>query len=589
MPTTTPEAPWPLPELTRARRAIVVVDVVESVRLMQEDEAGFIERWRRFVHEVRHEVLPKHGGRMVKSLGDGMLLEFEAVPQAVAAALAIQHAAASADTFRLRLGIHVSDVAVDASDIYGSGVNLAARVATLALPGEIIATADARDAIAPGVDAQIEDLGECFVKHLAQPVRAFRIGPVSPSGSMADISVAAPVDWLPALAVVPPRAYGGMDNVLGEIIADEVIAAISKAPHVRVISRLSTRTFKDRNLDVRQVGTHLGAVYVLSGSYTLVGDVIHMRAELADARDGKVLWAEALRGSVASLFAGDSDLVVQLAIECARAVVCEEIGRAGQRAMPTQEAYTLLMAAVHLMHRNSRADFDRARSMLDHLIDRNPSESLPRAWMGKWYGIRAAQGWATNVRDDARQALAHVQRALDVDPANSLAWSIKGLIHSYINKDMASARHAYESALAANPNESLAWLYSATLAAWQDDGAGAAHAARTAQRLSPLDPLKYYYDSLSATAFLVAGQWDAAIALAQQSMRLNRSHTSTHRTLAIAQSISGRSIDATATVQELLRLDPGFTVSAFRERYPGRDSQHASTFCDALEAAGVPR
>ncbi len=158
--------------------------------------------------------------------------------------------------------------------------------------------------------------------------------------------------------------------------------------------------------------------------------------------------------------------------------------------------------------------------------------------MGKWYGIRAAQGWTTNVRDDARQALAHVQRALDTDPANSLAWAINGLIHSYINKDMTSARHAYESALAANPNESLAWLYSATLAAWQDDGGAASKAALTAQRLSPLDPLKYYYDSLSATAFLVAGEHDMAIGLAQRSLRQNRSHTfnashARHRTGAV--------------------------------------------------------
>jgi class 3 adenylate cyclase/tetratricopeptide (TPR) repeat protein len=590
MASTTTNDPWTLPELTRARRAIVVVDVVESVRLMQEDEAGFIERWRRFVHQVRHEVLPKHGGRMVKSLGDGMLLEFGSVPDAVPAALAIQHAVAELKAFHLRLGIHVGDVAVDALDIYGSGVNLAARVATLALPGEIIASADARDGMAPGVDAELEDLGECFVKHLAQPVRAFRIGPVGPNKLANANGAKTPVDWLPALAVVPPRAYGdGSDNVLGEVIADEVIAAVSKAPHVRAISRLSTRTFRDRDLDVRQVGSHLGAVYVLSGSYTANAEVLQMRAELADTRDGKVLWAGSFRTSVASLFAGDSELIGLLAAECSRTIVSEEVGRAGRRAMPTQEAYTLLMAAVHLMHRNSRTDFDRARSMLDHLIDRNPSEPVPRAWMGKWYGIRAAQGWASNVGDDARQALAHVQRALDTDPANSLAWAIKGLIHSYINKDMASARHAYESALSANPNESLAWLYSATLAAWQDDGAEAARAARTAQQLSPLDPLKYYYDSLSATAFLVAGHWDAAIALAQQSLRLNRSHTSTHRTLAIAQSISGREADANATVQELLRLDPGFTVSAFRERYPGRDSQHAGVFCDALAAAGVPR
>ena len=594
----TPPEPWTLPELQRARRAIVVVDVVESVRLMQEDESGFIDRWRRFVHAVRTEVLPAHGGRMVKSLGDGMLLEFASVPPAVAAALAIQarcgtgaaaHGAAAA--LRLRVGIHIDDVTIDALDIYGQGVNLAARLATLAQPGEIVASAEAREGVTLGVDAQIDDLGDCHVKHVAKPIRAYRIGaPAQP------LSICGPHDglgtaWLPALAVVPFRNYmpvGGTD-VIGDVLADEVIAGLSRAPHLHVISRLSTRAFKGRDSSAAEIGSHLGAVYVLSGSHIAEGDKLILRAELADARDARVLWADTLRGSIKDLFAGASSMVQQLTVETARTVVCEEVARAGRRAMPSQESYTLLMAAVHLMHRNSRADFEQGRAMLDHLIDRNPNEPLPRAWMGKWYGIRAAQGWTTNPLDDARQALGHVQRALASDPCNSLAWTIKGLIHSYISKDMDSARLAYESALAANPNESLAWLYSATLSAWQDKGGEAVAAARAAQRLSPLDPLKYYYDSLSATAFLVAGEHPTAIDLARQSLRLNRSHASTHRTLTIALELAGRHVEAQAACGELLHLDPGFTVGAFRERYPGRDADHAASFCRALAAAGVPQ
>jgi adenylate cyclase len=590
MPLPTPPDPWPLPELQRARRAIVVVDVVESVRLMQEDESGFIDRWRRFVHEVRSEVLPAHGGRLVKSLGDGMLLEFERVPQAVAAALAMQQKLCAEPLLQLRIGAHMAEVAIDELDMFGAGVNLAARVATLAMPGEIVVTADVRDELAPGLDAQIDDLGECHVKHLAHPVRAFRVGSAGHGPVSWRPMSGKPLDWYPALAVIPPCAYEGTDgaNILGEVLADELIAALSKARHLRIISRLSTRTFQHRTIGAKDIGAHLGAAYVLSGSYRADVNRIELHVEVADARSGQVLWADVLHSPVQDLFVGDSDLVRQLAAETGRAVLCQEVARAGQRSMPTQESYTLLMAAVHLMHRNSRSDFDRGRDMLEHLIDRNPNEAVPRAWMGKWYGIRAAQGWTTNVLDDTRQAFAHVQRALEVDPANSLAWAVKGLIHGYINKDMALARDAYESSLAANPNESLAWLYSATLAAWQDDGAAAAAAALTAQRLSPLDPLKYYYDSLSATAFLVAGEHDTAISLARNSMRLNRSHVSTHRTLVIAQALSGHVDEARETTRELLRIDPAFTVSAFRHRYPGRDSAHADEFCRALASAGVP-
>jgi adenylate cyclase len=587
---TNPEA-WPLPDLHRARRAIVVVDVVESVRLMQEDEAGFIERWRRFVHAVRAEVLPKFGGRLVKSLGDGMLLEFEATTHAAAACLYMQHRIAKEATWTARLGVHSAVVSIDDFDIFGSGVNLAARVATLALPGEIVVTAEARDELVAGVDADLCDLGECHVKHLAQPLRAFRLGPPSRLVAVPAASNASAVDLLPAIAVVPLQPYQhqpGVTDVLGDVVADEVIAFLSRARHLRVISRLSTRAFTHRHSNARDIGAQLGAVYLLSGSYGATEDRLELHLELADARDGRVLWADRLRTSAAALFAGESEAVQQVALEVSRAVICEEVSRSGRRAMPNQESYTLLMAAVHLMHRNSRADFDRSRGMLDHLIDRHPDEPAPRAWLGKWFGVRAAQGWSGNLADDTRQALAHVDRALLNDPANSLAWSVKGLIHGYIKGDLQQAREAYDKALAANANESLAWLYSATLAAWQDQGDTAANAARTAQRLSPLDPLKYYYDSLSATAFLVAGDHDTSIALAKQSLQLNRSHISPHRTLVIAHSLAGQSALAQASAHTLLALDPAFRVTTFKQRYPGRDSVHADTFCRALAEAGIP-
>jgi adenylate cyclase len=601
--TMSPTAPmnsWSLPELTRARRAIVVVDVVESVRLMQEDEAGFIERWRRFVHEVRTEVLPKHGGRMVKSLGDGMLLEFASASPAVSAAMTIQQWATQAGAIEtshlpigLRIGVHETEVVADELDIYGHGVNLAARIASLARSGEVIASADARDALIVGIDADIDDLGECYVKHLSQPVRAFRIGPPGRSvaiGAPGSTRLASTV-WFPALAVIPFRAAddAGANTVLGDVLADEIIAALSKAPHLRLISRLSTRALAGRPIDVKKLCRHLGAAYLLSGVHRLSGDSILLNAELCDARSGHVLWADLLVGPASAVFAGESALVGQVAAESARTILREEVARSGRRVMPSQEAYTLLMASVHLMHRNAREDFERSRVMLEHLIERNPDEPLPRAWMGKWYGVRAAQGWGSNPVDDARQALGHVERALNSDPTNALAWAIKGLICSYISRDMRSARHAYDSALAANQNESLAWLYLATLNAWQDDGDEAVAAAGMAQRLSPLDPLKYYYDSLSATAFLVAGSYDMSIDLALQSLRQNRSHASTHRTLAIAQVLANRLNDARSTAEELLRIDPGFTVGAFSQRYPGRDSAHADSFCRALAEAGVPK
>ena len=226
-------------EVTRVVRTVLVVDVVESVRLMQEDEAGTVQRWRAFVDYVVHQLLPGQDGRLVKSLGDGLMLEFPRVATATGMAFAMQEAIAHAGVgvpaerrLHLRIGIHVSPLVTDEHDIYGHGVNLAARLTTLAGPDEIVVSADVRDQLTPALDADIEDLGECYVKHVQQPVRAFRVGapgerPVIERGNLAE-------DLRATIAVIPfrPRTLHATTDVLGQLLADEVISSLSRSPEV---------------------------------------------------------------------------------------------------------------------------------------------------------------------------------------------------------------------------------------------------------------------------------------------------------------------------------------------------------------------
>jgi class 3 adenylate cyclase len=279
------------PELRQQRRAIVVVDVVESVRLMQANEADVIDRWRRFVNEVRTQVLPKHGGRLVKSLGDGLLLEFETVPAAVASTLEFQSLIGNYNAgrhasqhFALRIGVNVSDIVVDDDDIYGVGVNLTARLAGLASPGEIVVSPEVRDGLVDGLDADLEDMGECYLKHLEQPVRAFRLGraaaPRLPVFEQDDEK-----DMRAVVAVVPFEFHGGLQgaefDAIGELIADGVIALLSKSASVRLISRLSSSAFRGRGTELETVAQRLGAAYVLSGSYQCVGTRVALVAEIS--------------------------------------------------------------------------------------------------------------------------------------------------------------------------------------------------------------------------------------------------------------------------------------------------------------------
>lgn len=583
-----------LPEAGRERRAIVVVDVVESVRLMEANEADQIDRWRRFVGEVINQVLPTHGGRLVKSLGDGMLLEFENVRSAVAATLDIQHRVvpyntgrADAQAMYLRIGANVAEVVRDSMDIYGAGVNLAARIAGLAGPGEIVVSADVRDQLFPGLDAELEDLGECHLKHVSHLVRAYRVGPAGPrpviSGGAAGLALQA------TIAVIPFGVDGASsDRVVGELLADGVIAQLSLTAELRVISRLSSSAFAGRMVQPDLIAAHLQANYLVSGSVHILGDRLLVSVELCETRGGSVVWADRLNGAVSDLFDIRNAVIDRIANCVHDAILQREVLHARAHSLPTLESYSLHLGAVNLMHRQTRSDFDRAKTLLDHLSERHARHAAPKAWLAKWYAVGVAQGWLADPLAGANHARHQVELALNCEPANSLAWAIKGLLHGYVDADFSAAESAYGEALRNNPNESLAWLFLATLQGWQGKAAEAVTAADQAMRLSPLDPLRYYFDSLAGAAMLGARQYDRAVELSRRSIRDNRSHLSTFRVLAIAQALSGDVPSARNTIRELLQKDPKFTVATFLQVSPWRVSPDAQLLAAALREAGVP-
>lgn len=578
-----PDKAWP--DLQRQRRALLVADVVESVRLMLDDEAGQIERWRRFVDEVQRQVLPATGGRLVKSLGDGFLLEFDTVPQAVKASLDMQGLAQAEAPMQLRIGIHAADVVVDELDLWGTGVNLVSRVATLAGPGEIVVTSEARDQLWAGLDAEIEDLGDCYLKHFSEPVRVYRLGPAGAKPVMEPAAAAALLP--PTVAVIPFDCEA--QPVIGELLADAVIAQLSLSADLRVLSRLSCAAFARRTRLAQEIGSTLGAGYIVSGSIMVLGERLLLGVELCESRQGSVLWAERRHGELSDLLRRDSDLVGQVAGPVHQAILQREVERARSLPLPSLESCTLLFGALNLMHRQSRSDFDRSRQLLEHLAERHGRSATPRAWLGKWYALAAAQGWSEDPQRDAAQARHTVDQALAREPSNALAWAVKGLLEAYVDADFQAASLAYEQALANNPNESLAWLFLSTLQAWRGEQSAAAESAERALQLSPLDPMKYYYDSLAGAAMLGARRYERAIELSLRSARSNRAHHSTFRVLAMAQMLGGKGQEARGTISDLLQRDPGFTLKTFLRNSPWRFSPDVDLLVEALREAGVPQ
>jgi len=584
-----------LEHVTRVVRTVLFVDVVESVRSIQQDEERPVRRWRRFVDQIVHRLLPGDEGRLVKSLGDGLMLEFPRVQSAVGVAFGMQEASSLTNEglppeqrMLLRIGIHVSPLIADDLDLYGHGVNLAARLTTLAGPGEIVVSADVRDQLTPALDADIEDLGECYVKHVQQPIRVFRLGapgerPVIEPGSVAE-------DLRATIAVIPfrPRTLQPSDDVLGQLIADEVISALSHSPEVNVVSRLSTSAFQGREVSLDDVSSYLRADYVVSGSYHVDGARISLTAELAETRSMQVVWTQSLKGSVSDIVSGEDPLSERLVTEVCAAMMLRELQRSQDRAPQSLQSHTLLLSSITLMHRISPPAFQRAQQMLQVLIDRTPRLAAPYAWLAKWHVLRVTQGWSDDAQADAATALQNTKRALDRDATYSLAMTVEGQVNTYILKRLDVAEQLYSQALQANPNDSLAWLLKGTLHAFRDEGKAAVRHTRHALRLSPLDPLKYYFDSLAATAALSAGNDQRALALARSSLRLNRTHGSTWRVMIVALWNLGRQQEAQEAVAQLLRIDPEFRVSTFLERSPSAGYPVGKRVAKALESAGVP-
>ena len=582
-------------DLPRRQKVVLVMDLVESVRLMAANEAAVVQRWHTFVQHARAHVLPRHHGRHVKSLGDGLLAEFDCAPDAVKAAQDLHHYFDDANRqmpaeqqFHLRAGLNAAQIYVDSIDVYGAGVNLAARVAALAGPGETMVTSEVRDRITDGLDGDVEDMGECHLKHVSEPVRVWRVGaagaaPILPAGESSQR------EMRPSLAVIPfaMRTVQPGHEMLGEALADELIAALSRTSELHVISRLSTTAFSQRQHAIDEIRTRLGANYVLSGSCRSEGAQLALFVELIDSRSGHVVWADNLRGQVQGIFLADDDLIARLVAGISASVMKSELERGRSQALPTLENHTLLLGAVALMHRLTLTDFQRSKTMLDHLAERNPRHALPHAWLAQWHVLKVQQAWADDRQLEARLALERTRRALDLSPDCATAMTAEGFVHTNLLRDPDAGFQRYEAALHMNPNDSMAWLLKGTLHAFRDEGELALADTQRALRLSPLDPLRYFYDSLAATAALSACDYAAARDLARRSLRANRTHMSTLRALIVAEAMLGEHAAAQVAVRELSRLDPQFSIGSFLKSSPSNISDLGQRCAEAFRIAGV--
>jgi adenylate cyclase len=419
--------------LHRAERTILVVDVVEFGRLAEVDEVDTVTRWFGLVGTIQSDILPAHGARLVKELGDGLLIELCDVPAAVATALAIRALARRRNAgllhdrqMRLRMGIEHAMVIVDHGDLHGSAVTLAARLAALAGPGEIIVSAAVRDRLVPSLDAEVEDLGPCYLKHRSEPVRAFRVGPPGARTGLPPALAATALQ--PTLAVLPFATADLVPElqVIGEVLAGEVICHLSSSAgpqrHLRAFQLSSSVIARSISPPFASIWVPTTCFPVATGS-RLAGwcSMPNSPRRRRNRSSGPAADRAGQRHS-----RHDREIAAQLVADVGLAVIAREVERAQCRPLPTLQAYTLLLGAVALMHRLSPADFEQARAMLETLIERAPRQCVPQAWLAKWHVLNVQQGWSTDQMRDAAKALELTRRALDTNPQCTLAWRWTG-------------------------------------------------------------------------------------------------------------------------------------------------------------------
>jgi class 3 adenylate cyclase/TolB-like protein len=587
------------PDFERRFRAVLVADVVGYTRLMESAELETHVRYRTLRLGLGDPTIIFHRGEIVKNTGDGFIAVFESPLDALRCAAALQremaaHESAQSPDRRIafRIGIHWEPVIFDLNDVYGGGVNLAARLQTIAPPGGVVVSAALLEQVGDAGEFPIEDLGHVRFKNLTQPVHAFSLRlPSLDRGGGRGISARA-AGWikLPSVAVLPFRTIAGSGEhaVLGDWLAEEASRSLSRSQLIAVISHWSSRSLSNHPIDMSTIRTSLGVDYCVAGTLRVASDQVVLDADLLDTESGRILWTRQFAGPAASFLSASAEGIYEIVTAVGRAIADHTIAHVSERQISELEEHRLLLAAVGLMHRPSLRDFIKSRELIEELLRRTPHAAEAHAWHGKWHVLSVFNGWSADPSEDTQTAVDCTSRALDIDPDNAFCLTIDGFAQNNLLRRLDIADERYNLALKYNPNSALSWLLKGVMHAFRHEGEAAIDATSRARKLSPLDPFGYFYDTLTATAHLAHGDYQKSLELADRSLTSNDRHISTLRTKIVALHYLGRKADSERAARELLVRQPNFTIATYQQNHPAADYEFGRRVVQALSAAGIP-
>ncbi len=576
--------------MERRLTAILVADVVGYSRLMGEDETGTLRCLKACETEAIEPAVRDHKGRIVKRMGDGFLVEFASVVDAVECAVSWQRAVQRLNNeMRFRIGINIGDIIVADEDIYGDGVNVAARLEAFGEPGGIRVSGSAVEQVRNKTDYAFDDLGLQTLKNIAEPIHVYALRFTAPEE---DGAAARPIPGAaerPAIAVLPLKNLSGDvdQEYFADAISEDIIAALSRNRWLMVIARNSTFTYKDQATDLKQIGTQLGVRYVLDGSVRKGGNRIRVAAQLIDAASGNQIWAERYDRVMADIFAVQDEIT-----EAIVAAIAPELGKAEQQRASTRKpdnlnAWDTYQRGMWHLYQRTKGDLAEARRLFDAARSLDPGSSPACSALVDAYYYEVVLGLAESAAENRERALLFARRAVELDPDDAAAHCAMGKAR-IVRREHTLAVPDLELAIELNP--SLAWAHYGL-------GAAAVFTGRADEAIAPLErsirlsPRDQHMGSFMvrlAEAYLLKQDYGGAVMWARKALQQQGFQWSRHAALLAGLGYLGEQEEAGRALRECLDARSDFSVALVRDGHLYTDPAALEFYLEGLRRAGVP-
>jgi TolB-like protein/class 3 adenylate cyclase len=585
----------------RRLAAVLALDVAGYSRLVGADDEGTVARWKALRETLIDPKIREHRGRIVKSTGDGVLVEFASVVNAARCAGEIQchMAAQNADLpqdgrIELRIGIHIGDIISDDNDIFGDGVNIAVRIEGIAPTGGVCISDDAHKQVRGKVEFSYDDMGPQTLKNIKDPVQVWRMRFPGEADSASPHPSAAPqhlrLPDKPSIAVLPFQNMSGdaEQEYFADGIVEDIITALSHFKSLFVIARNSSFTYKGKAVDIKQVGRELGVRYVLEGSVRRAAGRIRITGQLIDAATGAHLWANRFDGSLEDIFELQDQVTASVVGAVTPKLEEAEIERAHGKPTEKLDAYDHYLRGLAMASQYTKATNREAFQFFSNAIALDPQYASAYAMATRCIMLRGQNGWLSNPQREIAEGLQLGRRALELGRDDPLVLAVGGYALAYLAHDLDTGAVFIDRSLSLNANCALTWLYSgAVRVLLGESDLGIAHVSR-AQRLSPLDPTQPQFMAVIAFGHLCTERFAEAARCAESAFREQPNLLTPLLILTASMAHMGRREDARRLVPEILRLSPSYRISRAKDRVPFRRPEHLALLTDGLRLAGLP-